>query len=132
MRKRNCGFVSFVNREDAEDAKNAMHDQEIEGYRISIGWGRAVKKPPNLKLLPKPVVPVVVAAAVSAAPVSNPSGIPLPADRQNTKWDQTPVAKPKQAEMQETDTKIKIALPKDPVVTALINRLAHYVAKDGK
>ena len=50
MRKRNCGFVSFVRREDAEEAKNAMHDEEIEGYRITIGWGKAVKRPPNLQV----------------------------------------------------------------------------------
>jgi hypothetical protein len=29
--------VSFYRRADAEDAKNTMHDQEIEGYKIMIG-----------------------------------------------------------------------------------------------
>lgn len=37
QRKRNCGFVSFYRRADAEDAKLHMHDAEVEGYRITIG-----------------------------------------------------------------------------------------------
>jgi hypothetical protein len=48
-RKRNCGFVSFMVRGDAADAKEAMHNAELEGYCISVGWGKAIK---NLKSNP--------------------------------------------------------------------------------
>jgi hypothetical protein len=37
VRKRNCGFVSFYRRADAEDAKMKMHDMDVEGYRMTIG-----------------------------------------------------------------------------------------------
>ncbi|CAM9531688.1 unnamed protein product, partial [Phaeothamnion confervicola] len=43
-RKRNCGFVSFWRRQDAESAKNAMTDQTVQDYRMSIGWGKAINK----------------------------------------------------------------------------------------
>ena len=33
-RKRNCGFVSFKRRGDAEEAKAALHDTDYEGYRM--------------------------------------------------------------------------------------------------
>ena len=36
-RKRNCGFVSFYRRADAEDAKVNLHDTELQGYRMTIG-----------------------------------------------------------------------------------------------
>ena len=43
-RKRNCGFVSFMLRADADDARNAMDRADIEGHVVSVGWGKAIKK----------------------------------------------------------------------------------------
>eukprot|EP00597_Dinobryon_sp_UTEXLB2267_P015358 CAMPEP_0170126854 /NCGR_PEP_ID=MMETSP0020_2-20130122/20042_1 /TAXON_ID=98059 /ORGANISM="Dinobryon sp., Strain UTEXLB2267" /LENGTH=920 /DNA_ID=CAMNT_0010360101 /DNA_START=2004 /DNA_END=4763 /DNA_ORIENTATION=+ len=58
-RKRNCGFVSFKRRRDAEDAKLELQDYDVEGYKMILGWGRAVK--------------------INAAPFTLPaSGRPLP------------------------------------------------------
>jgi hypothetical protein len=42
-RKRNCGFVSFMRRADAEDAKFDLQEHELEGACMSICWGKAVK-----------------------------------------------------------------------------------------
>mmetsp|Transcript_36985 Transcript_36985/g.47798 ORF Transcript_36985/g.47798 Transcript_36985/m.47798 type:complete len:1038 (+) Transcript_36985:104-3217(+) len=46
-RKRNCGFVSFMQRPDAADAKEAMHNADVDGYVITVGWGKAIKKLSN-------------------------------------------------------------------------------------
>jgi hypothetical protein len=66
-RKRNCGFVSFMRRADAEDAKYALQEYEMEGARMSICWGKAVKLnscpfvlPSNIKSVPAPVLPPVL------------------------------------------------------------------------
>jgi RNA recognition motif-containing protein len=36
-RRRNCGFVSFYKRADAQDAKDHLHDTELDGMRMVIG-----------------------------------------------------------------------------------------------
>ncbi|KAJ1456486.1 hypothetical protein M885DRAFT_517228 [Pelagophyceae sp. CCMP2097] len=46
-RRRNCGFVSFEFRPDAAAAKDGLHDVDIDGYRITVGWGKAVKRAPG-------------------------------------------------------------------------------------
>ena len=46
-RGRNRGFVSFTSREDADDALQAMDDSLLEGVRISVAWGRALKDQPG-------------------------------------------------------------------------------------
>ena len=44
-RARHCGFVAFVNRDDAGRAKDEMNETEVSGYVMRIGWGKAVAKP---------------------------------------------------------------------------------------
>lgn len=44
MRKKNCGFVSFVKRVDASAALQDLHESMLEGYRLSVCWGKAVSK----------------------------------------------------------------------------------------
>eukprot|EP00310_Coccolithus_braarudii_P021851 CAMPEP_0183345332 /NCGR_PEP_ID=MMETSP0164_2-20130417/10796_1 /TAXON_ID=221442 /ORGANISM="Coccolithus pelagicus ssp braarudi, Strain PLY182g" /LENGTH=471 /DNA_ID=CAMNT_0025516465 /DNA_START=45 /DNA_END=1456 /DNA_ORIENTATION=- len=44
-RARHCGFVAFVNRNDAAAAKDEMNETELYGYVMRIGWGKAVAKP---------------------------------------------------------------------------------------
>lgn len=41
-RKRNCGFVSFETRAAADEARLNLHDVELDGLRLSVGWGKAV------------------------------------------------------------------------------------------
>jgi hypothetical protein len=43
-RQRNCGFVSFWRRGDAEAAKQALQSRELDGMCIQIGWGKAINK----------------------------------------------------------------------------------------
>eukprot|EP01038_Epipyxis_sp_PR26KG_P014491 gene14491-19453_t len=42
-RKRNCGFVSFKKREDAEFAREELNDYDLNEYKMIVGWGKAVK-----------------------------------------------------------------------------------------
>jgi hypothetical protein len=36
-KRRNCGFVSYIKREDAAVAKSELNNAEIEGGRAAIG-----------------------------------------------------------------------------------------------
>lgn len=44
-RNRNCGFVSFMKREDAAVALREMDGKEVLGYMMRCGWGKAVPLP---------------------------------------------------------------------------------------
>lgn len=42
MRERNCGFVAYMSRKDAERALKTLNGRFIMGYVMRLGWGKAV------------------------------------------------------------------------------------------
>ncbi|KAG7394810.1 U2 snRNP-associated SURP domain-containing protein [Phytophthora boehmeriae] len=60
-RRRNCGFVSFYERRDADEARINLNEMELEGQPMVVGWGKAVKIQPKARapgvLLPSAVTP---------------------------------------------------------------------------
>lgn len=56
-RGRNCGFVAFMARKDAERALRGLTGKDVQGYEMKLGWGKAVPiihshpiyVPPNLQ-----------------------------------------------------------------------------------
>ncbi|KAF1329360.1 U2-associated splicing factor, partial [Globisporangium splendens] len=105
-RKRNCGFVSFYHRSDADDARIHLNDKELDGQPIVVGWGKAVKIDFSARKASK--------VAVAAPVVIPPPAVDLTAASASGKL-----------------MKIEIELPSDADVRARVDRLARYVAKDG-
>ena len=75
VRKRNCGFVSFKRRCDAEEALLELQDAELEEYRMVICWGKAVRisstpftLPGSNRSAPTAAPSPAPAAAVAAPP----------------------------------------------------------------
>ncbi|CAM9427609.1 unnamed protein product, partial [Ectocarpus fasciculatus] len=151
-KQRNCGFVSFMTRVDAEDAKNELHDYVLDGHHITVGWGKAVKI--NAVPVPMPsraaALPVGPPPAVSrgpAPPLCPPPGMhsltpflppplppgpppaalaaPLPPGPPPppSRWDSRPPT--------ENDAKIVVIVPQDRAVRELIDLTAKFVAIDG-
>ena len=44
-RKRNRGFVAFLDRRSAEDALNSLRGLMLHGNELGIGWGKSVRLP---------------------------------------------------------------------------------------
>lgn len=42
QRGRNCGFVAYMARKDAERALKTLHGRYIMGYEMRLGWGKSV------------------------------------------------------------------------------------------
>ncbi|KAG7377544.1 U2 snRNP-associated SURP domain-containing protein [Phytophthora pseudosyringae] len=107
-RRRNCGFVSFYERRDADDARINLDNKELEGQPMIVGWGKAVKIQPRARapglLLPSAVTPPPVTATTAVS-----TGNADFADKQT----------------------IAIETPTDKEVRQRVDNLAHYVASDG-
>lgn len=41
-RGRNCGFVAYMSRKDAERALKALNGKDVMGYEMKLGWGKSV------------------------------------------------------------------------------------------
>jgi len=52
LRGRNCGFVAFMTRRDAEAALEDLSGKEIDGYEMKLGWGKGVPIPPQPIYIP--------------------------------------------------------------------------------
>ncbi|KAI9982808.1 hypothetical protein PInf_006598 [Phytophthora infestans] len=109
-RKRNCGFVSFYERRDADDARVNLDNKQLEGQPMIVGWGKAVKIQPRGSapglLLPSAVLHPLATTTVSTV-------VPTPDGDLNGK--QT----------------IAIDIPTDQEARRRVDHLAHYVAADG-
>ncbi|KAJ3611586.1 hypothetical protein NHX12_021601 [Muraenolepis orangiensis] len=56
-RERNCGFVAFMNRRDAERALKNLNGKTIMNFEMKLGWGKGPRerlKNPAAALLPPP------------------------------------------------------------------------------
>eukprot|EP00922_Rhytidocystis_sp_ex-Travisia-forbesii_P025381 GHVS01037260.1.p1 GENE.GHVS01037260.1~~GHVS01037260.1.p1 ORF type:complete len:825 (-),score=208.96 GHVS01037260.1:293-2767(-) len=113
-RGRNCGFVSFEVRDQAESAKNTLDGAEFYGMVIRIGWGKAVPKPaaaptPSLVVPPLPAAPGV--------PISPPPPALLGFS------DEPP---------EEKEVKvIHVPVPTDKRKKMLIDLISNYIAEEG-
>ncbi|KAG1685358.1 hypothetical protein DVH05_008462 [Phytophthora capsici] len=106
-RRRNCGFVSFYERRDADDARVNLDNKELEGQPIIVGWGKAVKIQPRGITAGMPLPSLVTAPPGTTAPA---------------------VSYPNTTTGQQTVT---IIFPTDQDVKRHIDHLARYVAADG-
>lgn len=73
---RNCGFVAFMNRIDAERALENLRGKELMGYEMKLGWGKTV---------PIPVYPVYVPPLLLEL-IKAPSQSGLPFNAQPRDW----------------------------------------------
>ncbi|KAE9099691.1 hypothetical protein PF010_g15103 [Phytophthora fragariae] len=107
-RRRNCGFVSFYERRDADDARVNLDNKELEGQPIIVGWGKAVKIQPRAR-----APGVLLPAAVTPTSITAPT---IPSADVYTVGTQT----------------IAVEIPADESVKRRVDHLARYVAADGQ
>ncbi|XP_059173401.1 U2 snRNP-associated SURP motif-containing protein-like isoform X2 [Physella acuta] len=129
-RGRNCGFVAFMNRKDGERAMNALKGKEISGFEMKLGWGKAVPIPPH------PIyIPPALAELTQPPP---PSGLPFNAqikrrkDREYTNG-QLHVLPDNPDELEKTlaNAVVKVVIPTERQLLALIHRMVEFVVREG-
>lgn len=76
-RQRNCGFVAFMNRADAQAAKDEMEGVIVYEYELKIGWGKSVSLPSQALPAPPPGHMAIRSKEGATVILSGPSGPPV-------------------------------------------------------
>jgi len=110
-RRSNCGFVSFMNRKDAEEAMAQMQGKELYGQAIRLNWSKPV---------PLPKQPLDVRSVL---------GVDAPSEGAS-KWSAPPQEEEEYA-IPSTAVKYEVLWPARIEARIVIDRLATYVAQHG-
>ncbi|CAG8458007.1 11129_t:CDS:10 [Scutellospora calospora] len=119
-RNRNCGFVSFMDRECAAIALKNMDGRELLGYVMRVGWGKAVPIPPQ---------PIYVLNEGGRPP---PSGLPFNAQMVHANnYATVPPPGSTTAVLKGPRLEVQVARPEDPQIIKIIHRMVERVVKYG-
>ncbi|XP_005103625.1 U2 snRNP-associated SURP motif-containing protein isoform X3 [Aplysia californica] len=128
-RGRNCGFVAFMNRKDGERAMTVLKGKEVNGFEMKLGWGKAVPIPPH------PIyIPPALAELTQPPP---PSGLPFNAqikkrkDREDEDQLELLSENPEELEKTLANAVVKVVIPTERQLLALIHRMVEFVVREG-
>uniref|UniRef100_A0A4W3HXI3 U2 snRNP-associated SURP domain containing n=1 Tax=Callorhinchus milii TaxID=7868 RepID=A0A4W3HXI3_CALMI len=126
-RERNCGFVAYMNRRDAERALKNLNGKIIMEFEMKLGWGKAVPIPPHPIYIPPAMMELTLPPP--------PSGLPFNAQpRERLKNPTTPVMQPKNQEDFEKTLShaiVKVVIPTERNLMCVIHRMIEFVVREG-
>ncbi|MBN3315945.1 SR140 protein, partial [Atractosteus spatula] len=123
----NRGFVAFMNRKDAERALQALDGKTVMGFEMKLGWGKAVRIPPQPLY-----TPIGVLKMTTPPP---PSGLPFnaqPRERFRNQDFSKPFNRSKE-EFEKTlsEAVVKVVIPTERNLLGLIHRMIEFVVREG-
>ncbi|KAJ1090513.1 hypothetical protein NDU88_003645 [Pleurodeles waltl] len=127
-RERNCGFVAFMNRKDAERALKNLNGKLIQNFEMKLGWGKAVPIPPHPIYIPPSMMEHTLPPP--------PSGLPFNAQpRERLKNPNAPLLPPpkNKEDFEKTLSQaiVKVVIPTERNLLALIHRMIEFVVREG-
>lgn len=125
QRKRNCGFVAYMNRKDGERAIKHLSGQEVMGFEMKMGWGKAVPIPPHPVYIPPAMVELTLPPP--------PSGLPFNAQPQKKpSRPLDPQTMPgEELEKILANAVVKVVIPTERSLLCLIHRMIEFVVREG-
>lgn len=117
-KERNCAFVAFCCRKDAERCMSKVQNSEYMGIELKLGWGKSV---PNLGTQPPIYVPERLKWLLSPP---KPSQLPL-----NAQLPPRSTIAPTVDNLHECT--VRVVIPNDMQLVRLINRVVEHVVKEG-
>uniref|UniRef100_H2XVP1 U2 snRNP-associated SURP motif-containing protein n=1 Tax=Ciona intestinalis TaxID=7719 RepID=H2XVP1_CIOIN len=133
-RERNCAFVAFMTRKDADRALRHLQGRDICDYEMKLGWGKSVPIPPH----PVYVPPALLDRTLPPAP----SGLPFNAQPLDPmKKPPAPGVPPEFVDQQDFENNIqqqtlknsvvRVVVPTERNLLALIHRMIEFVVREG-
>ncbi|XP_037089762.1 U2 snRNP-associated SURP motif-containing protein-like [Pollicipes pollicipes] len=131
LRGRNCGFVAFMTRRDAEAALEDLSGKDVEGYEMKLGWGKGVPIPPQPIYIPPALI------EVSKPPP--PSGLPFNAQPRKKDKEKLPLSDqmPEDPAAMEQFNKmlqravVKVVIPTERAKLMVVHRMVEFVVREG-
>ncbi|XP_065367356.1 U2 snRNP-associated SURP motif-containing protein [Calliphora vicina] len=132
MRERNCGFVAYMSRKDAERALKTLNGRFIMGYVMRLGWGKAVPILNQPIFIPPPLL------ELSMPPP--PSGLPFNAQPPTDEMNNVPKKNYKEYTTEEEKENmekvlkkcvVKVIIPTEKGVLHCIHRMIEFVIREG-
>ncbi|KAK4336982.1 hypothetical protein RND71_044172 [Anisodus tanguticus] len=131
-RNRNCGFVAYMNRKDAERSMKYLCGKEIMGYDMKLGWGKTVPIPPHPVYIPPKLRELTMPPP--------PSGLPFNAQPDVKDLDKLPppgtmplsvLANKENFKEILKNSIVKVVTPSDRSLLCLIHRMVEFVVREG-
>ncbi|KAA0719229.1 U2 snRNP-associated SURP motif-containing protein 140 kDa [Triplophysa tibetana] len=127
-RDRNCGFVAFMTRRDAERALKNLNGKMIMNFEMKLGWGKGVPIPPHPIYIP----PSMMEHSLPPPP----SGLPFNAQpKERLKNPNAPMPPPPKSkeEFEKTLSQaiVKVVIPTERNLLSLIHRMIEFVVREG-
>ncbi|XP_057680758.1 U2 snRNP-associated SURP motif-containing protein isoform X1 [Corythoichthys intestinalis] len=127
-RERNCGFVAFMNRRDAERALKNLNGKMIMNFEMKLGWGKGVPIPPHPIYIPPSMMEHTLPPP--------PSGLPFNAQpRERLKNPNAPLVPPpkNKEDFEKTLSQaiVKVVIPTERNLLSLIHRMIEFVVREG-
>uniref|UniRef100_A0A672PVP3 U2 snRNP-associated SURP motif-containing protein-like n=1 Tax=Sinocyclocheilus grahami TaxID=75366 RepID=A0A672PVP3_SINGR len=122
----NRGFVAFMTRKDAERALAALDGKTVMGFEMKLGWGKAVRIPPQ------PLYTPIGVLKTTAPPP--PSGLPFNAQpRDRFRNDFTKPRSRSQEDIYKTlsEAVVTVVIPTERNLLGLIHRMIEFVVREG-
>uniref|UniRef100_A0A667YXX9 U2 snRNP-associated SURP domain containing n=1 Tax=Myripristis murdjan TaxID=586833 RepID=A0A667YXX9_9TELE len=127
-RERNCGFVAFMNRRDAERALKNLNGKMIMNFEMKLGWGKGVPIPPHPIYIPPSMMEHTLPPPPSGLPfnaqprerLKNPNAALLPPPKNKEEFDKT-----------LSQAIVKVVIPTERNLLSLIHRMIEFVVREG-
>ena len=127
-RGRNCGFVAYMSRKDAERAMKYLLGKMIDGFEMKMGWGKPVPIPLHPIYIPPSLLKLTMPPENNGMPFNCQSE----AAQKWKNWRPTP----NDSEFQSFNrtlrrSTVKVCIPTDRTQLCLINRMVEFVIREG-
>ncbi|XP_036377036.1 U2 snRNP-associated SURP motif-containing protein-like isoform X2 [Megalops cyprinoides] len=127
-RERNCGFVAFMTRRDAERALKHLNGKMIMNFEMKLGWGKGVPIPPHPIYIPPSMMEHTLPPPPSGLPfnaqprerLKNPNAALLPPPKNKEEFDKT-----------LSQAIVKVVIPTERNLLSLIHRMIEFVVREG-
>ncbi|XP_016947312.1 U2 snRNP-associated SURP motif-containing protein [Drosophila biarmipes] len=132
QRGRNCGFVAYMSRKDAERALRTLNGRYIMGYEMRLGWGKTVP------IMNTPIFAPQALLEMTLPPP--PSGLPFNAQPPPSEADVLPKKNYKEFDREEDKENlerilskcvVKVHVPTEKAVLNIIHRMIEFVIREG-
>ncbi|XP_018796084.1 PREDICTED: U2 snRNP-associated SURP motif-containing protein [Bactrocera latifrons] len=132
QRGRNCGFVAYMSRKDAERALRTLNGRYIMGYEMRLGWGKSVPIMNQPIFIPPTLLELTLPPPPSGLPFN---AQPPPAEAQNIPRinykEYTTEEEKENMERILYKSVVKVFIPTEKAVLNIIHRMIEFVIREG-